>query len=98
MKKHLKVRPSQIHGKGLFTTVAIKRGTLIGYCKTAKTVEPGWHTLSLESGDVDVTCKFKYINHHKKPNVAYYDDLSVMALRNLAIGDELLHDYGDDWD
>jgi SET domain-containing protein len=29
--------------------------------------------------------------------VAYYDDLSVVALRNIEPGEELTHHYGEDW-
>jgi hypothetical protein len=46
---------------------------------------------------VNVTCDLKYINHSKKPNVAYYDDLSVVALKDIKAGQELTHDYGDEW-
>nr|WP_256489393.1 SET domain-containing protein [Pleionea sp. CnH1-48] len=55
------------------------------------------YTLWLDSGKVDVTCDLKYINHSKKPNVAYYEDLSVVALKNIRVDDELLHDYGEEW-
>lgn len=97
MKRSLKVAESAIHGKGLFATKKIPRGTVIGYCRTRKTAEPGDYTLWLDSGPVDVTCRLKYINHHTKPNVAYYDDLSVVALKTIEPGEELVHHYGDDW-
>ncbi|MGQ9424463.1 SET domain-containing protein [Gilvimarinus sp. F26214L] len=97
MKRTLKVARSTIHGKGLFATVDIPKGTLIGYCKTRRTRIPGDHTLWLDRGPVDVTCRLRYINHSPKPNVAYYDDLSVVALKRIRVGDELTHHYGDDW-
>jgi len=93
-----KVRNSPLHGKGLFARGAIAADTVIGWCETAPTVEPGLHTLSLADGrDVDVCCSLKYINHGRPANVIYYDDFSVVALRDIAPGEELLHDYGDDW-
>ena len=99
MKKTLKVAKSSVHGKGLFATVDIPKNTVLGYCKTRPTKDPGLHTLWLAGGDlVDVTCKLKYINHHSKPNVSYYDDLSVVSLRKIKAGDELFHHYGDEWD
>lgn len=98
MKDTLTVGPSKIHGKGLFATEKIRKGTVIGYCDTRKTKTPGEHTLHLENGPVDVTCCLKYINHSSQPNVAYYDDLSVVALKAIKPGDELTHHYGDDWD
>ncbi len=98
MKNTLKSRISKIHGKGLFSTVAIKKGALLGYCKTRKTQEPGAYSLWLEDKVLDVTCKFRFINHHHTPNVVYYDDLSVVAIQDIDPGDELTHYYGEDWE
>jgi uncharacterized protein len=98
MKRKLKIAQSNIHGKGLFATESIRKGTVIGYCKTRKTKAPSDHTLWLERGPVDVTCRLKYINHNSRPNVAYYDDLSVVALKNIRPGDELTHHYGEEWE
>lgn len=98
MHKVVKVASSEIHGKGLFAAQAIDAGTLIGHCQTRPTRHENDYTLWLDSGPVDVTCELKYINHGSKPNVAYYDDLSVVALRDIEPGEELLHHYGDDWD
>jgi len=98
MKSTLVAKKSKIHGKGLFSTEKIQKGAVLGYCKTRPTKEPGIHTLWLEDRLVDVTCRFKYINHHKKPNVSYCDDLSVVALKNIKPGEELTHHYGDEWE
>jgi hypothetical protein len=46
---------------------------------------------------VDLLCRLRFINHSKKPNVAYLDNLSVVALRKIRPGDELTHNYGDEW-
>jgi hypothetical protein len=101
IKRKLICQDSHIHGKGLFTTVAIPRHAIIGKCQVRKTTEPNEHTLWIE-GDklkmVDVICKLKYINHSKKPNVAYLNDLDVVALRHIRAGEELTHDYGDAWE
>ena len=43
-------------------------------------------------------CDFKYINHSRTPNVAYYDDLTVVALKAIKAGEELLHDYGEEFE
>ncbi|GGX68472.1 SET domain-containing protein [Saccharospirillum salsuginis] len=98
MKKTVQVATSEIHGRGLFATRRIKAGTLIGHCQTRPTKTENDYTLWLETGPVDVTCELKYINHGTRPNVAYYDDLSVVALRDIAPEEELLHHYGDDWE
>lgn len=99
MKQYLKRKRSHIHGSGLFTTVPIAEGTVIGFCEVKPTVEHNAYTLSCPDGDVDVTCVLKYINHSSRPNVAYYGcDLSVVALCDIAAGSELTHHYGEEWD
>lgn len=99
MRNKLQVKNSPLHGKGLFAKEAIKKGTVLGTCKTKPTKKVGMYTLWLDDDTrVDVTCKLKYINHSKKTNVRYYDDLSVVAIKNIKAGEELLHDYGDEWD
>jgi len=98
MKHALVVKKSPIHGKGLFARKDFPEGTLLGYCKFKKSTDDGPHILTLNSGEtVRVTCKFKYINHSKQPNVAYYDDLSVVVLTAIRKGEELTHDYGEAW-
>ena len=93
-----KVADSGIHGKGLFASTEIAAGTVLGDCRVQAVTEAGLHTLTLEDGSMfDVQCELKYINHSKQPNVSYYDDFSVVALRNIVAGEELLHDYGDEW-
>lgn len=93
-----KVAKSLLHGKGLFAADAIAVDTVLGWCDTEATGEPGLHTLTLADGaQVDVCCDLKYINHGRPANVIYYDDLSVVALRDIQVGEELLHDYGDEW-
>jgi hypothetical protein len=104
LKKHVKVGKSHIHGRGLFATKTIKRGSVLGVCKVKPRAKgkkrDSAYTLWLDDGKtaVDVRCKFRFINHSNTPNVAYYDDLTVVALKKIAPGEELAHDYGDDWD
>ncbi len=94
------VRSSPVHGKGLFATYYISKGSIIGKLmgKTVKTDGP--HVLWMNDGKdkFKVENDLKYINHHKTPNVAYYDDFTVVALCDINHGTELLHNYGDDWD
>ena len=90
----VKVKKSDIHGKGLFCTKKIPKNHVLGKCKTKKTKKPNGYTLWLGKKSVDVICDFKYINHSKKPNVVYYDDLTVVALKKIKPGEELTHDYG----
>ena len=97
------VADSGIHGKGLFAAKKIKEGDMLGVLTCKKTKKEGPHVLWVENGKnkydlYKVTCDFKYINHSSKPNVAYYDDLTVVALRDIKPDEELTHYYGEDWD
>ena len=92
----IKVKSSGIHGKGLFSAKKIRKDTVIGKCKTKKTKKTNMYTLWVKDKPHDVKCDLRFINHSKKPNVAYYDDFEVVALKDIKKGEELLHDYG--WD
>ena len=102
LKNSLKVKKSAIHGFGLFAKKKISKGKVLGKCKVKprRKKSDSLYTLWLhdEQQRVDVRCKLKYINHSKSPNVAYYDDLTVVALKNIRPGEELAHDYGEGWD
>ena len=90
----VEIRKSKIHGKGLFSTKKIAKGALIGRCKVVKTKPANDYTLCVNEKNFDVICDLKYINHSGKPNVVYYDDLTVVALKNIRAGEELTHNYG----
>lgn len=90
----LEVRASEIHGKGLFTVNAIAQDTLVGVCEVEPADPPGAHTLWCESGPVNVICDLRFTNHSSEPNVVYYDSLRVVALRDIAAGEELTYNYG----
>lgn len=93
------VRESPLHGRGLFATQYIPEDTVIGWLKTKKAKKKkhdlnGPYILWID-GDkpVRVTCDMRFINHSDQPNAAYYDDLSVMALRDIEPGEEIVHNY-----
>ena len=92
------VGSSPIHGKGLFAKINIAKGSVIGYLTGKKTRRNGSHVLWLndETG-FKVSCNLKYINHSDTPNACYYDDLSVVALRDINADEEITHNYGADW-
>ena len=91
------VRESPLHGRGLFATQLILEDTVIGLLKTETAPNDeldGPYVLWVDGErPVRVTCNMRYINHSGEPNAAYYDDLSVVALRDIQPGEELLHDY-----
>jgi SET domain-containing protein len=92
------VADSAIHGKGLFAKTFIPAGTVIGTLSGKRTTRDGAHVLWLDDGTgFRVTCELRYINHSKSPNAAYYDSLEVCAIRDIQAGEEITHDYGDDW-
>ena len=100
MSKHAlyTVKNSTIHGKGLFAVRPIKKGETIGRIKYQPVEEDGPYVLWLdESTGIRVDSDLKYINHNPKPNACYCDDLEVVALKNISVGEEITHDYGDDW-
>lgn len=93
------VAKSRIHGRGLFATKKIKKGTEIGRVQGNRTRKDGPHVLWV-SGSEGVLVKndMKYINHSQKPNAIYYDDLTVVALRDIPAGEEITHYYGEGWE
>lgn len=99
-KDLVKVARSPVHGKGLFARTDIAEGTELGRLKVKKAKGDGPYVLWIDDTDdrYRVLCDLRYINHASKPNVAYYDDLTVEALRDIRQGEELLHHYGDEWE
>lgn len=96
------VKESNIHGKGLFAARDIKKGELIGQFKHRPAKKDGIYVLWIdEDKGYQVLDDFKYINHSNKPNAAYYDDFTVMALKKIKKDTEITHFYGeemgDDW-
>ena len=94
----VEVKHSSIHGRGLFAKVNIKKDMVIGHLEGKPVKRDGPHVLWTTDGKFKVENDLKYINHSKQANVAYYDDLTVVSLKSIKAGTELVHDYGDDWD
>jgi SET domain-containing protein len=93
-KAKLCVASSPVHGKGLFAKDPIKEGDLLGVIKGFRSSHDGSYVLWVtEDHGVRMLCKFKYINHSDEPNVVLYDTLEVCALRDIARGEEIFHDY-----
>jgi len=99
MSKKIYAGESGIHGRGLFAGQTIKAGELIGKVKRKRAKKDGPHVLWVsEDEGYQVDGLLKYINHSLKPNAAYYDDLTVVALKNIPKDVEITHNYGDDWE
>ncbi len=93
-----KVQPSGIHGQGLFADCHISADTVIGYLEGSYTTQDGAYVLWLtEEQGFRVENDLRFINHHAQPNAAYFDDLTVTAIRDILPGEEITHNYlGDD--
>ena len=92
------VKDSGIHGKGLFAASHINEGDIIGSIKYNPVSEDGPYVLWVDQNTaIQVDCELKYINHSASPNACYCEDLDVVALQDIFEGEEITHDYGDDW-
>ncbi|SMF62754.1 SET domain-containing protein [Pseudobacteriovorax antillogorgiicola] len=91
---------SHIHGTGLFSREAIKKGELIGQFEGRATKENDIHVLWYEEKGnwraLSVTNVLKYANHSKKPNVEVLGR-EMYAIRKIKKGEEITFDYGDEW-
>lgn len=103
------VRDSPIHGKGLFATQAISEGEIVavkgGYILTG----PEWAALEPRLGPAEIqiseelfiapTLKEQrdgcmlYTNHCCDPNIAVQWQIAFIAMRDIASGEELTHDW-----
>ena len=99
MHKNTYVAASAIHGKGLFAKTAIPGGAIIGWLEGKPSTIDGDYILWIsERQGIEVLCDLKYINHSEVPNACYYDDLSVVALRDIEPCEEITHNYNsNDW-
>lgn len=88
------VAESNIHGRGLFASYEIKEGERIGVARGEKTTQDGEYVLWLsEDEGVKVNCDLRFINHDDNPNACYYETLDVVALKNIQPGEEITHNY-----
>ena len=99
MHKNTYVAISAIHGQGLFAKIAITGGSIIGWVEGKPCSTDGDFILWIsERQGIEVLCDFRYINHAEEPNACYYDDLSVVALRDIEPYEEITHNYhSNDW-
>ncbi|MFA9421595.1 MAG: SET domain-containing protein [Gammaproteobacteria bacterium] len=93
------VSHSKIHGHGLFARKSIPRDYIIGRIQGKPCTRDGTYVLWLnEKEGFRVSCNLKYINHSDTPNACYYDDLTVVALREIDQDEEITHNYASsDW-
>lgn len=98
------IKPSKIHGYGLFSDIFIEKDSVAGYLdgqvldvKDCKNImfEEEWNSLSSEYLLVrPIPTKYRFINHSYDPNLRF--DLFrrvLMVKREVAINDELTLNY-----
>ncbi len=94
----LVVRKSGIHGCGVFTKRAFKKGDVIGRYRGRASDHDGpytaWHTD--ESGNqacYEITGPLRFLNHSCRPS-AKFDKFRLIAVRSITRGREITIDYG----
>ena len=103
------VRDSPIHGKGLFARRAIAAGEIVAVKGGHILTESQWTTLAQELGPAEIQISedlfiapvhrdhrdgaMLYLNHSCDPNTAIQGQIVVVAMRDVAAGEELTHDW-----
>ena len=101
---HLHIKDSPIQGKGLFSDVYIKNGTVLchisgqkiqhSYDPALSAQNPNWigtgyeEWLILGPGDIAI-----FLNHSCNPNVIINEKLELIAMTSIKVNEELLLDY-----
>lgn len=94
------VKNSLQHGKGVFASCPIKIGEVIlafsGPLVHRSQVD--WDDYHLQVGEDEYMgpsgCEDDFVNHSCSPNSAFDADLRLVALRDIATGEEITWDYG----
>ena len=105
----IEIRPSPIHGKGMFAAVPINQGQVVtiwgGTLLLTEQDIPGahgteyvWATIGeglylARLRDEDQEDLTDLINHSCDPNVWMQDEVTLVARRDIAVGEELTIDY-----
>ncbi len=103
------VRPSPIHGKGLFATRAIGKGEIVAAKGGHVLTKQAWTALERDLGPADIQVSddlfiapvtqtqrdgsMLYTNHSCDPNLAIQGQIVLVAMRDIAPGEELTIDW-----
>jgi SET domain-containing protein len=102
------VRPSPIHGKGLFATHAIAKGEIVAAKGGHVLTKQAWTALEPDLGPADIQVSddlfiapvtqtqrdgsMLYTNHSCDPNLVIQGQIVLVAMRDIAPGEELTID------
>lgn len=103
------VRASPIHGKGLFAKEAIAGGEIVAVKGGRILSKQAWAALEPELGSAEIQIaedffiapahreeregSMLYTNHSCEPNIALQGQIVFVAMRDIAAGEELTHDW-----
>jgi len=99
----VRVKPSPIHGLGLFAGKTQIRGELLGLYDGSPTFDVENPYTLIETGKQDVEWgvmgvgPLRYMNH-ARPATCSVDGFLIHARKGIPIGSELTIDYGPDYD
>ena len=93
----LYTKKSKIQGKGLFSDVEITKGDWIGSFEGRKAIYKTRFTLWVGNVPYRIVNVLKWANHSSTPNAEVDEDQNMWALECIKVGDEILWDYGEEW-
>lgn len=102
----IEVRPSVIHGLGVFAKRAFKKGETVLAWDTSHTISPNEYE-QLSSKEKGFVAKLghklvlmqapaKYVNHSCDPNTNATEEGKDVAIRDIAAGEEITSNYAAD--
>lgn len=99
------IKPSIIHGLGVFTTCKISKDTVVWYYRDPPDyrwdkIYPSLKKFAAQYGYKPIGKNYHefagdmamFINHSKTPNLTCYED-GMFANRDISVGEELLQNY-----
>jgi uncharacterized protein len=102
--KKLKVKKSSIDGIGIFAEEEIRKGERIAFIfgtkkkfastdKRSASKIPTWYGITKSTWMDPGSSIFKYFNHSCDPNTAIIGTKTVIARKNIKVGEEITFDY-----
>ena len=86
------IKPSQIHGKGVFARIRLSCGQKIAYFEGYKIDHDTRYSLVLDGKRIEPTGKLRYLNHSCAPN-AHFRGRWLVASRDITHDEEITVDY-----